>query len=202
MTAGRPYHITSTKYQTAVATYDWVALYRDHPYALAAFQRLLNHRFDFTLIDSRTGISDISGLCTAVLPDKLVVLFGPARQNLPILKVARAALEFRRLSDDLRPLIVYPLPSRFDPAMLAGLQIALKSYRDDFTELFRSTYGLPDCDLSAWFRDHVALYIPHYLYQERSVVDADEPNYPGSLRRTYEDFADALVSLPAPWTAT
>ena len=37
---------------------------------------------DYVLIDSRTGHSDVSGICTGQLPDSVVVLFFPTDQNL------------------------------------------------------------------------------------------------------------------------
>jgi MinD-like ATPase involved in chromosome partitioning or flagellar assembly len=41
---------------------------------------------DYVLIDSRTGITDISGICTRQLPDAVAVVFFPNRQNLSGLK--------------------------------------------------------------------------------------------------------------------
>src|SRR5260370_31167254 len=38
--------------------------------------------FDFTLIDSRTGVTDIGGVCTIQLPDVLVLLFTANEQSL------------------------------------------------------------------------------------------------------------------------
>ena len=37
---------------------------------------------DFVLIDSRTGLTDIGGICTLLLPDKVVILTGLNEQNL------------------------------------------------------------------------------------------------------------------------
>jgi hypothetical protein len=34
------------------------------------------------LIDSRTGLTDIRGICTMLMPEKLVVVFTPNRQSL------------------------------------------------------------------------------------------------------------------------
>jgi hypothetical protein len=72
--------------------------------------------YDFVLIDSRTGISDIGGICTAHLPDHLVVLFTANRQSL------RGALDLARRADAARNLLpfdrsrltVLPILSRFD----------------------------------------------------------------------------------------
>ncbi len=72
--------------------------------------------YDFVLIDSRTGISDIGGICTAHLPDHLVVLFTANRQSI------RGAMELVRRADAARGLLpfdrsrltVLPVLSRFD----------------------------------------------------------------------------------------
>src|SRR5262249_46212200 len=37
---------------------------------------------DYVLVDSRTGFTDISGICTLQLPDLVVLLFGLNEQNL------------------------------------------------------------------------------------------------------------------------
>src|SRR5205823_1164436 len=110
-------------------------LFHSYPLAIQAFREMLTERFTYTLIDSRTGISDTAGLCTALLPDRLVAMFGPNKQNESILKVVEAALEFRRMSDDDRPLIVFPLASRFDPADLVSLRIVLKTFQREFSLL-------------------------------------------------------------------
>jgi len=39
-------------------------------------------KFDYVLIDSRTGHTDVGGICTRQLPDSVVVLFFPDEQNL------------------------------------------------------------------------------------------------------------------------
>jgi hypothetical protein len=47
--------------------------------------------------------------------DKLVVVFTPNQQSLAGLEqLVRRSTEYRQLSKDLRPLLVYPLPSRID----------------------------------------------------------------------------------------
>jgi Tfp pilus assembly protein PilF/MinD-like ATPase involved in chromosome partitioning or flagellar assembly len=60
-------------------------LYRDgHGQPLiAAFKQVLQEarRFDFVFVDSRTGFSDESGICTRDLADCLMVIMGLNRQN-------------------------------------------------------------------------------------------------------------------------
>lgn len=49
--------------------------------------------FDYVLIDSRTGHTDVGGICTRQLPDAVVVLFVPTNQNIdglvPIVRTIR-----------------------------------------------------------------------------------------------------------------
>lgn len=50
--------------------------------------------FDYVLIDSRTGHTDVGGICTRQLPDAVVILFVPTNQNIdglvPIVKTIRS----------------------------------------------------------------------------------------------------------------
>ncbi|MCU1686976.1 MAG: hypothetical protein JWQ81_7715 [Amycolatopsis sp.] len=72
--------------------------------------------YDYVLLDSRTGISDIGGICTAHLPDRLVVLFTANMQSLEgavdIAQRANAARD--RMPYDRPQLAVLPVLSRFD----------------------------------------------------------------------------------------
>ncbi|MGA6165293.1 tyrosine-protein kinase family protein [Amycolatopsis magusensis] len=72
--------------------------------------------YDFVLIDSRTGVSDIAGICTAHLPDRLVVVFTANDQNLhDVVDVARRADRARdRLPYDRPRHSVLPVLSRLD----------------------------------------------------------------------------------------
>lgn len=72
--------------------------------------------YDFVLIDSRTGVTDIGGICTIQLPDVLVLLFTATRQAFNgILDIAEKADMAQKsfLVDRLR-LLSIPIPSKFD----------------------------------------------------------------------------------------
>ena len=72
--------------------------------------------YDFILIDSRTGITDIGGICTVQLPDLLVMLFTANEQNVAgILDVARrASRAHNSLPYDRASLMILPVLGRFD----------------------------------------------------------------------------------------
>jgi hypothetical protein len=72
--------------------------------------------YDYVLLDSRTGVSDIGGICTAHLPDRLVVLFTANMQSIRgAVDIAKRANAARDLMPYDRPqLPVLPVLSRFD----------------------------------------------------------------------------------------
>jgi len=82
MPAGR----RDVKYQASLVNIDWKRLYRD----LKGFELFEDTKKqweeafkpDYVLIDSRTGHTDVEGICTRQLPDAVVVLFFPNEQNL------------------------------------------------------------------------------------------------------------------------
>jgi MinD-like ATPase involved in chromosome partitioning or flagellar assembly len=83
MPAGR----RDAQYHAALAKIDWLKLYREEDGFLlledakAQWEREFP-KADYVLIDSRTGHSDVEGICTRHLPDAVVVLFFPNEQNL------------------------------------------------------------------------------------------------------------------------
>ena len=73
-------------YANTLAQIDWGALYEHHDGYLL-FEDLKEQwnavvNPDYVLIDSRTGHTDIAGICTRQLPDSVVILFFPNAQNL------------------------------------------------------------------------------------------------------------------------
>src|SRR5439155_6942637 len=111
---------------------------------------------------SRTGITDTSGICTMLLPEKLVVVFTPNHQSLTgVIEVISRAVEYRRTSEDLRPLMVLPLPSRIEMGekplwerwRLGDGERGIAGYQREFERAFVNAYGLTACDLGAYFDD-------------------------------------------------
>ena len=82
MPAGR----RDATYQSALAKIDWIKLYRKEDGFLlledTKAQWEQEYKPDYVLIDSRTGHTDVEGICTRQLPDAVVVLLFPNEQNL------------------------------------------------------------------------------------------------------------------------
>lgn len=113
ITAGR----ADDDYFRRVQDLDWEALYEQ---GFGDYLELCREQwtaaYDYVLIDSRTGISDIGGICTAHLPDRLVVLFTANVQSMKgAVEIADRANAARdRMPYDRPQLTVLPVLSRFD----------------------------------------------------------------------------------------
>jgi MinD-like ATPase involved in chromosome partitioning or flagellar assembly len=73
-------------YRNALTNLDWKRLYQDEG-GFLLFEDTKKgwekeYKPDYVLIDSRTGDSDVLGICTRQLPDAVVLMFMPDEQNL------------------------------------------------------------------------------------------------------------------------
>ncbi|TAZ03627.1 hypothetical protein ELH77_38550 [Rhizobium ruizarguesonis] len=87
---------------------EWVGGYLEH------LRLEWQSDFDFVLIDSRTGITDIGGICAIHLPDYLISMFTTTEQSLLGVKdtMLRARGAHAKLPLDRKKLLIIPLPSR------------------------------------------------------------------------------------------
>jgi MinD-like ATPase involved in chromosome partitioning or flagellar assembly len=99
MPAGRH---TQSGYGEKLNSIDWKDLYDNHE-GFLMFEDLRNQwaeheaRFDYVLIDSRTGHTDVGGICTRQLPDSVVVMFLPNEQNIEGLRPIVAAIRDEKI---------------------------------------------------------------------------------------------------------
>jgi cellulose biosynthesis protein BcsQ len=142
---------------------DWVSLYNKFGGIIRTFREMLAEQYAYILIDSRTGITDVSGICTTLLPEKLVGVFVPNRQSLDgLCDIVRQAIDYRsKTNDDFRPLSVFPLPSRIENAEKDLKDVWRTTYQQTFEALFKKEYQINNCNLDNYFTE-VAL--PHTSY--------------------------------------
>ena len=114
---------TRPEYAEQFARIDWGYLYAERNGAellddmKVQWEEFEDQGFDYVLIDSRTGNTDIGGICTRQLPDAVAILFMPTRQNtdglVPIVDLIRT--ERKRSGREIE-LIFCPsnIPDLFD----------------------------------------------------------------------------------------
>ncbi|MEO6166122.1 MAG: ParA family protein [Chitinophagales bacterium] len=152
--------------------------------------------FDIVLIDSRTGLSDVSGICTIFLPDIIVPMFTANYQSLNgVRDILRLTQEARQNLDvDRLPLSILPIPARF------GTRAEFKQsqeWLDRFAETLSEFYSdwLP-----LWIKPRQVLErlkIPQIDYfgfgEKLAVVDAGTSD-PEGMGFVYSKIAAFLAS--------
>jgi tetratricopeptide (TPR) repeat protein len=174
-------------YGKLVGSFNWIEFFDNFGAVIPAFRDLLGEKFTYTLVDSRTGLTDVSGICTTLLPEKLVGVFTPNRQSLSgLCDLVKETLEYRGKSDDFRPLAVFPLPSRVENA------------EQDLKTQWRSAHETDRCDLTAYFNDVLLPHASYYAYGENIAVLQDRQDAI-SLAAAYQRFFDRLMNSDFAW---
>jgi hypothetical protein len=176
------------------------------------------NNYDFVLVDSRTGITDIGGICTVQLPDMLVLLFTATDQSLRgVIEVERKAQAARqKLPFDRLSLVSLPIPSRFDAQQEFKVsQEWLDRFAEDLAPIYAnwlpisaaSREALPKNGISnrSDFLDKAELpnrrkfleitkipYSPYFSFGEKLPVVEHGTTDPTSLGYAYETLA-ALI---------
>ena len=106
---------------------------------LEEVKQRLREEYDYVLIDSRTGVSDTSGICTVQMPDDLVVCFTLNQQSIEGGSAsAQSAMSQRRRSDGSPGLRVLPVITRVDSSEKEKLDIARATAREYFDHFIQS----------------------------------------------------------------
>ncbi|HZI49478.1 MAG TPA: hypothetical protein VFD75_16905, partial [Pyrinomonadaceae bacterium] len=151
--------------------------------------------YDYVLIDSRTGVSDTSGICTVQMPDLLVVCFTFNIQSIEgAAAVAESANVQRRDPSGKPTLKIFPVPTRVELTQ----QDKLKSARDVARERFNPLlHHLGDKQNTYW-EDVEVLYWPFYAYEEILAVFGDAPGNANSMLSAMETLAGHLSGNKGP----
>ena len=120
-----PLHLISAgkrdeEYIEKVRQFDYISFYQSHNGG-EYLENLREHwldQYDLVLIDSRTGLTDSSGICSIHMPDILVLMFTPNEQSFyGVTEVARKAVEGQKqIIYDRFQLRTLPIPCRIEYA--------------------------------------------------------------------------------------
>ena len=195
LTAGCRSEARFASYAETVQAFDWAQFYTAYN-GVAYFEWLRKQLLegagaDVVLIDSRTGVAEMSGICTRQLADVVAVLCAPNDQNLD--GVAMMADSFVR-PDVLkargeRRLDLVMVPARLDVSEGRPIDVFEANFKarlDRFTPDAFTRFG------TAFTRLRIP-YISAYAFAERLAVG--EPDGVKSLQEAYGDIATHLALL-------
>ncbi len=178
MTAG----LYDEQYTAKTNNFDWIKFYEtlDGGFFLELLKRYLKDKdYDFIFIDSRTGISDYSGICNIQMPDANIVVIAPSAQNVEgsqkVIKSVENA-EYIAKYQKRFPLI-FPILSRLDPRDDTQKARWIRDFRENFKATITSLIkaGLLNDKLSEReLNENVENYISNTLLEYRTDLSYGE----------------------------
>lgn len=199
LTAGRQ----DDGYVQRLQSLDWEKLYDRHDFGnfLEGLRNEWKKAFDFILIDSRTGITDIGGICTVQLPDYLVLLFTANFQSLngSLDVFARAKRTRNSLPFDRTKLLSLPVPTRFEGRIEYEMaQEWLQTFAQELAPLYAEWIhkDVKTADLL----NHLRIpYIPYWSFGEKLPVIEKGTSDPEDIGYSLETLA-ALIAQKFAYT--
>ncbi|MFI9583249.1 FxSxx-COOH system tetratricopeptide repeat protein [Streptomyces sp. NPDC052236] len=176
-------------YSSTVGRMDWDDFYERFGGGqfFDAMRADMRRHYDYTLIDSRTGLSDIADICTVQMPQVLVVCFTLSDQS-----IDGASSVARDISDryDDKRIRILPVPMRIDDGEKEKADAGRALARESFSGL---PAGLSGDELANYWGSVEIPYRPFYAYEEILATFGDAPNVSSSMLTACERLTSVLT---------
>jgi MinD-like ATPase involved in chromosome partitioning or flagellar assembly/tetratricopeptide (TPR) repeat protein len=176
-------------YETTLSALDWDNFYDNlnGGQFFDALRGYMKSNYDYVLIDSRTGLSDVADICTVHLPDIVVDCFTLATQG-----IEGAALIARMIQQHTeRDITIYPVPMRIDHTQRenvdAGLALAIRKFQG-------LPAGFSDDERDRYWSEVEVPYRPSYAYEEMLATIGDRPGSQAGLLSSYERLSARITN--------
>jgi len=184
------------RYAHAVRTFDWQDFFFNWEGELFfewLRSSLAPERYDLVLVDSRTGVTEMGGICAYQLGDVIVMMCAANRQNVRgTQEVAADFLSSRVLAlrRDRPPKLVL-VPARVEQRSPE----LLDPFIAEFTERFGAYLPQELRDHGIGYGDLMVPYEPQYAFEERVVSDPNQPAVRAEIGAAFARLADAVTLL-------
>jgi MinD-like ATPase involved in chromosome partitioning or flagellar assembly len=196
LTAGQRLGDQLSRYAQEVLNFDWHDFYENWEGEL--YFEWLRKQFeniaDIILIDSRTGVTEMSGVCTYQLADTVIMFCATNQQNIE--GTYEMALNFtspdiQRLRPD-RPLNVLIVPARVeDRAEVDHLNRYRKLFKKKFDKILSER---PIAGLDSYW-DLKIPYLAYCSFDESLVVDEKTQSYSEDISRAFQFLAEKMAKI-------
>jgi len=186
----------------------WAELFEACPALFRCLAEQLSQHFRYVLVDAHAGRSESTGICTALLPQKLVLAFAPDRLSVEGVQgvAGRATAHRRSDEDDYRPLMIYPLPTHLDAADAprrtqwrhGDARLGVEGYQPVFERLLGEVYGVPRLSLDSYF-DEVMVQQLRLPIGNEAAQRSERGGDRFSLMRGYDALLEWLEGSCFPW---
>jgi internalin A len=178
-------------YAGRVRNFDWNAFYGQ--LGGAQFVQSLRERalgqYDFVIVDSRTGVSDTSGICTMQMPDSVVLCYTYNRQSIRGVEAVAKAIRAER-GEAVK---LFPVAMRVHPGV-DGYQEAQEVARELLSPVLSAQFP-PDA-LAAYLKNCEVNHYPEYSFEETLAVFREEPGKNSGLLHQMVWLAEIAGGVP------
>lgn len=183
----------NASYGARVNVFDYEGFYRRFGGGafLDAAIRIMRSAYDYILVDSRTGISDVSGICTIHMPDALVVFYTLNNQSIEGASSVARHVATTRARSDTEPFPVFSVATRIELSEKVKLESRRVLARERFGDFVDD---LPERTRKDYFSEMEVLYDPYYAYEETLATIADTPGLRNSVLAAFERLTDRLTN--------
>lgn len=181
------------RYAARVNGFNWDDFYANwHGFGFIAHLRtLLQQAADVVLLDSRTGVTDIGGICTLQLPDSVVLLFAMNEQNLAGTEFAIGKIREKSpaAAERQEPPLLILRPARVERAGNQDRKIEWEKKAAD--RLGDYLTELDSGDPVVFMKKRNIPYIGDYSYGEVPLAAVKDPL--GDLAEAFDDLARSVL---------
>jgi hypothetical protein len=194
-----------SSYGSRVNSFNWQNFYErlGGGVFLEAVKDKMREHYDYILIDSRTGVSDTSGICTVQMPDMLVVCYTANTQSIDGAAAVATSVHEQwspQAMDQLKTTAarerrIFPVMTRVELGEKDKLELARTYARSKFDRVLDHVTMTAKAE---YWAEVETLYVPWYAYEEVLATFGDKPNESNSLLASAEKLTafltDGLVS--------
>lgn len=188
---------TNGDYQATLSALDWDNFYDDlhGGQFFDALRQYMKNNYDYVLIDSRTGLSDVADICTVHLPDIVVDCFTLSSQGID----GAAMIANMIQGHNERDITILPVPMRIDRAEKYKVEEGLILAAEKFEGL---PAGMSDGQRREYWTAVEVPYQSAFACEEIPAVFGDAPGSRTSLLSSYErivvHITDGLITAFPP----
>ncbi len=149
----------------------------------------MRREYDYILIDSRTGVSDTSGICTIQMPDIVVVCFTLNIQSIEGASAAAEAIDRNRRATG-KEIRVFPVPTRVERSEKEKVDLArIEAWRKFEPYLFH----LSEKKQADYWGAVELPYEPWYAFEEVLATFGDRSGTQASILSSLENLTSYIT---------
>jgi MinD-like ATPase involved in chromosome partitioning or flagellar assembly len=190
LSAGRQ----NASYSPTLGERDWTRFFEELNGAdfLEALRDDMRGTYDYTLIDSRAGHSDMVDMCTQDLPDVLVACYSLTNRAIEgAVRTAYAVETFARRGEPTRNIRVLPVALQVDKSLPDKVDAGRRFAEQAFSRL---PSRVSDAQRMPYFASVEIPYRADYAFEETLAAFGDVPGDPHSTLASYERLTAAITS--------